>query len=166
MQGIKDIELSEDAPVVPWFPKQLTDLDSMGGSCLVLGDGIEDVDHPTFRDPDYVKRRRYIGEVSASYRLSDPEIPRIEYNQNELGVWKYCYNYLKKYHDTHACKEYRQNFSEFEDKIGFSDETIPQIEDISNFLESKTGWRLCPVGGLLSQRDFLNGLAFKIFFST
>jgi phenylalanine-4-hydroxylase len=31
---------------------------------------------------------------------------------------------------------------------------------------SKTGWRLKPVGGLLSQREFLNALAFKIFNST
>ena len=30
----------------------------------------------------------------------------------------------------------------------------------------QTGWRLKPVGGLLTQREFLNGLAFKVFHST
>lgn len=33
-------------------------------------------------------------------------------------------------------------------------------------MRSRTGWRLKPVGGLLTQREFLNGLAFKVFHST
>ena len=33
-------------------------------------------------------------------------------------------------------------------------------------MQERTGWRLKPVGGLLTQREFLNGLAFKIFHST
>ena len=49
---------------------------------------------------------------------------------------------------------------------GFAVNNIPQLDDISNYLKKKTGWRLRPVGGLLSQREFLNGLAFKVFHST
>ena len=49
---------------------------------------------------------------------------------------------------------------------GFSDKEIPQLEHISNFLRERTGWRLKPVAGLLSPREFLAGLAFKIFHST
>ena len=49
---------------------------------------------------------------------------------------------------------------------GFGENTIPQLDPISKFLIEKTGWRLKPVGGLLSQREFLNGLAFKVFHST
>ena len=49
---------------------------------------------------------------------------------------------------------------------GFSVKNIPQLDDISNYLREKTGWWLKPVGGLLTQREFLNGLAFKVFHST
>lgn len=40
------------------------------------------------------------------------------------------------------------------------------MNGISEFLKQSTGWRLKPVGGLLTQREFLNGLAFRIFHST
>lgn len=49
---------------------------------------------------------------------------------------------------------------------GFSADRIPQLDPISKFLFAKTGWRLKPVAGLLTQREFLNGLAFRIFHST
>lgn len=68
---------------------------------------------------------------------------------------------------TNACDETNQTIVEMEQNVpGFGDKTIPQLQQISNFLENKTGWRLKPVGGLLTQREFLNGLAFRIFHST
>tara|TARA_B110000285_G_scaffold233941_1_gene309249 strand:+ start:676 stop:804 length:129 start_codon:yes stop_codon:yes gene_type:complete len=33
---------------------------------------------------------------------------------------------------------------------GFGDDTIPQLDPISKYLQAKTGWRLKPVGGLLT----------------
>ena len=65
-----------------------------------------------------------------------------------------------------ACKEFNWTIKDFQKNINFCEDEIPQLEIISQYLQSKTGWRLKPVGGLLTQREFLNGLAFKTFHST
>ena len=42
---------------VPWFPLHIADFDNIGKRILSEGDGIQDADHPGFRDPEYRKRR-------------------------------------------------------------------------------------------------------------
>lgn len=46
-----------DAPLVPWFPTEVNELDKIGQKVLRVGDGIEEVDHPSFKDPEYLARR-------------------------------------------------------------------------------------------------------------
>jgi phenylalanine-4-hydroxylase len=54
----------------------------------------------------------------------------------------------------------------FKEHCGYSRDAIPQQRDISDFLMKRTNFTMRPVAGLLSSRDFLNGLAFRVFFST
>lgn len=151
---------------MPWFPTKLSDLDKLGKKVLIFGDGIEEIDHPGCKDPEYVARRKYIATLALDYNLSDETIPYLKYNDNERYAWKYCFSRLRELFRENACAEYNWALNEFEKKIGYSTEDIPQLEDISKFLHKTTGWRLRPVGGLLTQREFLNGLAFRIFHST
>jgi phenylalanine-4-hydroxylase len=68
--------------------------------------------------------------------------------------------------DKHACSEYKKSFASMKEHCGYSRENIPQAQDITDYLQGRTGFRMRPVAGLLSSRDFLNGLAFRTFFST
>jgi phenylalanine-4-hydroxylase len=153
-------------PDVPWFPASIFDINKIGKKTLCEGDGIEMVDHPGFHDAEYKKRREQITQQALKYNITDKEIFRIEYTKDEISVWSYCYPKLKEFYKIGACAEFRDAFDQFELHCGYAVNNIPQLEDISSYLRAKTGWRMKPVGGLLTQREFLNGLAFKVFHST
>lgn len=122
-------------------------------------------DHPGATDASYRARRVEITALAKSYRHGD-KIPRVEYSDVEKGVWKEVFNTLTKLYPTHACKEHRFVFPLLEANCGYTADNVPQLQDISDFLQDCTGWRLRPVTGLLSSRDFLAGLAFRVFHST
>ena len=150
--------------VVPWFPTSLNDLDLCVQQTLDAGDDLES-DHPGFNDEEYRNRRKEITNWANSFKFGDP-IPRINYTDSEVKTWGSVLTKLRGMFNQYACKEYLEIFPLIEKHCGARVDNIPQICDISDFLRETTGFQMRPVAGLLSARNFLNGLAFKTFFST
>ena len=149
---------------VPWFPRRRSDLDSFTRKTLDAGDDLRS-DHPGFTDMAYRARREAIVKAAREFHHGE-KIPTVNYSETEIDTWRKVYDELKKRHPDYACEEYRIIFDELERIKIFSRNRIPQIQDLSDWLKGKTGWTLRPVTGLLSARDFLNGLAVKCFHST
>jgi phenylalanine-4-hydroxylase len=152
-----------DDKIVPWFPRHISDLDLIANRVLDAGADLES-DHPGFHDPVYRQRRANLADIAMKYKYTE-SIPRVKYEQYEIDTWGAVYEELSKLRHN-ACKEYRDIIVQMEKHCGYGRTSIPQAQDISNFLQASTGFRLRPVAGLLSSRDFLNGLAFRVFFST
>lgn len=153
-----------DKKEVPWYPRHISELDLIANRILSAGADL-DSDHPGFSDPVYRKRRQELAEFALNYSW-DEKIPYIKYTDDEIKTWKIIYEKLNQSHLKYACKEYKTIMPLMEKFCKYGPTRIPQAQDISDFLMRKTGFRLRPVAGLLSSRDFLNGLAYRVFFST
>uniref|UniRef100_A0A8D2IVK8 Tyrosine 3-monooxygenase n=1 Tax=Varanus komodoensis TaxID=61221 RepID=A0A8D2IVK8_VARKO len=126
-----------------WFPRKISELDRCH-HLVTKFDPDLDLDHPGFSDQAYRQRRKMIAEIAFHYK-------------------KEVYSTLKSLYPTHACKEHLDAFHLLERYSGYSENSIPQLEDVSRFLKERTGFQLRPVAGLLSARDFLSSLAFRVF---
>ncbi|KAF8570081.1 hypothetical protein P879_00536 [Paragonimus westermani] len=80
-----------------------------------------------------------------------------------VGSRKEVYTTLKASHSKRACAEYLEGFRLLEENCDFSPDKIPKMGVISSFLQKTSGFRLRPVAGLVSPRDFLANFAFRIF---
>lgn len=148
---------------VPWFPRRRSDLDAFANKTLDAGAELAG-DHPGFTDLTYRARRSQIVANAGSY--ASGQIPSVDYTAQETKTWSLVYKELKSRFPQHACSEFLQVFADLEQCGLYSSERIPQLQDLSPWLERRTGFTLRPVAGLLSARDFLNGLAVKTFHST
>ncbi|GFN95687.1 phenylalanine-4-hydroxylase [Plakobranchus ocellatus] len=149
---------------LPWFPRRIKDLDRFANQILSYGSEL-DSDHPGFTDPVYRERRKEFADIAFHYKYGQP-IPKVDYTTAEIKTWSTIFKSLVNLYPTHACRQFNHVFPLLVDNCGFRENNIPQLQDISDFLKDCTGFQLRPVAGLLSSRDFLAGLAFRVFHST
>nr|CAD7407874.1 unnamed protein product [Timema poppensis] len=148
----------------PWFPRHASELDS----CNHLMTKYEpelDMNHPGFADKAYRERRKTIANIAFSYKHGDL-IPHIDYKESEISTWTAVFNTVVDLCPKHACIEYQRVFALLRKEGIFSADRIPQLEEMSNFMKKHTGFSLRPAAGLLTARDFLASLAFRVFQST
>ncbi|KAI1307959.1 Tyrosine 3-monooxygenase [Halotydeus destructor] len=121
-----------------------------------------DADHPGFTDPIYRKRRQQIAQIAFDYRHGQP-VPRVEYIKQDIETWGCVYEQLTNLFESMACQEHVKVFKLLEKECNYAKDNIPQIEDVSNFLKKRTGFTVRPAAGLLTARDFLASLAYRVF---
>uniref|UniRef100_A0AAR2JV95 tryptophan 5-monooxygenase n=1 Tax=Pygocentrus nattereri TaxID=42514 RepID=A0AAR2JV95_PYGNA len=143
---------------------KISDLDKCANRVLMYGSDL-DADHPGFKDNVYRKRRKYFADLAMSYKHGDP-ISRIEFTEEEVKTWGVVFRELNKLYPSHACREYLKNLPLLTKYCEYREDNIPQLEDVSRFLRERTGFTIRPVAGYLSPRDFLAGLAFRVFHCT
>ncbi|VDO03744.1 unnamed protein product [Rodentolepis nana] len=176
-----------DGVTVPWFPRQISELDVISNNVFMYGKDL-DANHPSFKDEAYRKRRMEFASIAHNYKCGDP-IPRVEYSEKEKKTWGIVYRELLKVYKTHACRECQENLPLLQKYAGYCEHDLPQLETVSNFLKSKSeanslmhmlsltlwkfhlltersGFTLRPVAGYISAREFLQGLAYRVFYCT
>ncbi|KAL6116667.1 th [Pungitius sinensis] len=146
---------------VPWFPRQIKDLDRCN-MLITKFDPEMDQDHPGHSDPEYRKRRAFISELASTYKQGEP-LPTVEYAAEEVSTWRHVYRQLRGIYPGLACRQFLDGLQQLEEEAGYGEDRIPQLREVSAFLKDKTGFQLRPVAGLLSARDFLCSLAFRVF---
>ncbi|XP_051162629.1 tyrosine 3-monooxygenase isoform X1 [Leptopilina boulardi] len=148
----------------PWFPRHASELDNCNHLMTKYEPDL-DMNHPGFADKEYRARRKVIAEIAFAYKYGDP-IPSIPYTETENNTWNRVFNTLIDLVPKHACIEYQRVFKKLQEEKIFEPARIPQLQEVSDFLKRETGFTLRPAAGLLTARDFLSSLAFRIFQST
>nr|CDS32043.1 tryptophan hydroxylase [Hymenolepis microstoma] len=164
LNGTIRLPMSQEELTVPWFPRQISELDVISNNVFMYGKDL-DANHPSFKDETYRKRRIEFANIAYNYKFGDP-IPRVEYTEKEKKTWGIVYRELLKLYKTHACRECQENLPLLQKYAGYCEDDLPQLETVSKFLKKQSGFTLRPVAGYISAREFLQGLAYRVFYCT
>lgn len=83
----------------------------------------------------------------------------VSYSDEENEIWRILFKRQQALLPNRACEEYLHGLQE----LGLSENAIPQLPEVSQRLNAKTGWSVVPVAALISARDFFELLAKKCF---
>jgi len=161
--GVKKL-LTLGEKEVTWFPRHISELDMIANRVLDAGTDLQ-ADHPGFHDQTYRQRRQELAAFAINHNWSK-KIAEINYTENEIKCWTAVWDQMEPLWEKYACKEYLHSLDLMVKNCNYDRTKIPRQSDISTFLEFTTNFKLRPVAGLLSSRDFLNGLAHRTFFCT
>jgi phenylalanine-4-hydroxylase len=120
-----------------------------------------DSDHPGFNDPEYRARRDEIAGIAPPID-GDGRPQPVEYSDAERATWSTVFEKLSALYPSHACDEFTAVIGD----LGYTAAEIPQLPQVSAYLEERTGFRLQPVAGLVSARQFLGKLSERVFCAT
>nr|QNG40903.1 tryptophan hydroxylase 3 [Hofstenia miamia] len=144
-----------------WFPSKISELDKVADRIIEVENVMEE-DCEGCSYPEYMKRRAMFANIALHYKQGTP-IPLIDYLDSEVNTWRVVYKKLQSLYAKYACKEYLTNVRLLSQHCGYNEDNIPQLQHVSQFLKERSGFTLRPVAGYLSARDFLSGLAFRVF---
>lgn len=88
----------------------------------------------TLFDHRIVSKIEYLFNFSSLSLFSGEPIPRVEYTKDEIETWGKVFKQLVTLYPTHACKEHNHVFPLLIQNCGYSENRIPQLQDISDFL--------------------------------
>jgi len=142
---------------------KISDLDLIGNKLMVVGQG-PNSEHPSYTDKSYRARREEIGNLGIGHRMGNP-IKRANYTDAENRLWQHIYTQIRPLHDQVYCREFLEAIRDLERKQLFRSDKVPELDDLNSWLLDVSDWRVKPVGGILTQREFLNCLAFRTFCS-
>lgn len=144
-----------------WFPRHISQLDNCN-HILTKFEPELDMTHPGWSDQSYRERRKMIADISFNYKYGDT-IPRIDYTPEEIQTWDSVYSKVFELLPGRASSMHRKYLAVMETECGYGLGQIPQLEDVSNFLKKSSGFSLRPAAGLITARDFLASLSFRVF---
>jgi phenylalanine-4-hydroxylase len=120
-----------------------------------------DRDHPGFRDPDYRARRNAIAALAARHRIGTP-VADVAYVDAEHAVWRTVLEHLRPLHERYACAAYREAWP----AVGLATPEVPSFEVVNARIAALSGFRLEPVGGLVTAARFMEHLEGGVFLAT
>jgi len=118
-------------------------------------------DHPGAHDPVYRERRNQIAAAALAWRPG-ATVPRVDYTDEEHGIWRTVCRELAPKHEQLACRAFR----EAKARLELPTERVPQLDEVTAGLEPITGFRFHPAAGLVPLEEFYGSLADRVFHST